>query len=557
MKPRLIVNHDLVAISKIIRTSENGAFTTMMVDLSKHKEAYLSEARSHIKMMNRALLSLEKTPDEGNFCHQIFRSVHTLKSLAATMGYSQSMSLCHAMENLLDILRDKKISLNKCTDLLFKCFDQLSENLKKIIANLAEPDTTHLVKKIDTLLINSNISSANKKLSDHVNHVKPEAEVFEKIQTIEVKVERLEILMNLAEELLVSKMKLDSVREEAELIAAVELLGRLITDLQYHVIQVRLVPIAFIFNRFPRMVRDLAKQQKKYIDLEIEGGEIELDRLWIDEIGGVITHLVRNSIDHGLEIPSVRKNANKPKNGKIKLRAIRTKETVVLEISDDGAGLNLEAIKARAIKQNILTPDATDHEIKEIIFSGLSTTKSVTLISGRGLGLSIAKQKVESIGGTIRVESTLGKGTSFFIEIPLSLAIINTLFVKVGEETYAIPIDSVERLLVVKREDFKNILNYEAIIFEETDIPIIRLSELFNEKSLALSKQSVVIIRKDGERLGLAVDGLVSTQDVIIKPLSLSVKNNKYFSGAAMTGSGKMVLILDATYLLRTQKPVH
>ncbi len=247
---------------------------------------------------------------------------------------------------------------------------------------------------------------------------------------------------------------------------AVESLGRLITDMQYHIIQIRLVPIGFIFNRFARMVRDLAQQQKKAISLEIEGGDIELDRLLLDEISQSINHLIRNAIDHGIEIPEERQKMNKPSAGTIKLRASRSKESAVIEVSDDGGGLDLQAIKLLGIKRHILKNDASMDEVCEVIFSGLSTTKAVTSISGRGLGLPIVKQKIESIGGRIKVKSISGKKTSFFIELPLNLAIIKTLFVRVDKEIYAIPIEAVERLLVISANEFKSIMNLEAIIFE-------------------------------------------------------------------------------------------
>lgn len=525
----------------------------MTIDLNKYREAYLNEARSYVKAMNRTLVELEKNPNNKKLFNDIFRATHTLKSISSTMGYEQNASLCHAMEDVFDAISHNKISLAVCTDLMFKCFDQLAINLKKISKNKAEIDASHLIQELQHLVIHKKSSE----IANFESQQQLETEVTEKIQTVEVKVERLDTLMNLAEEFLVNKMKFEAIIEQLdnpELTPAIESFGRLVTELQYHIMQARLVPAAFIFNRFLRMTRDLAKQQKKEIELQIEGADIELDRILVDELIGSITHLIRNAIDHGIELPDVRLRLKKKATGTIKLQISRSKEVARIEISDDGSGLDLPEIKKIAIKHNLISHDANDEEIIETIFSGISTAKSVTSLSGRGLGLSIVKQKIESIGGTLDVKSIPHKGTTFVIEFPLSLAIIKTLFVTVGEEIYAIPIDFVERLLIAEPADFKGIMNDEAIIFEKNDIPIIRLFNLFNTKVEQLDKLPVVIIRKGNERIGLVVEKLLSTEEVVIKPLTRSIRDNKYFSGAALIGSGKMILILDVAYLLQIRK---
>lgn len=523
----------------------------MPIDYNKHKEAYLSEAQSHIKTMNLSLVNFEKSPDEIKLLQDIFRAAHTLKSLAATMRYNESMALCHTIEDVLDAIRKNKLSLDQSADLLFESFDRLSLNLKKIAENSLELESENLISRLHNLIENRSVEK------NHNNKKNHEYIPIEKIHAIEVKVERLDTLMNLAEELLVSKMKFDAIEEQIdypELTPAVEALGRLITELQYHVMQIRLVPVGYIFNRFHRMARDLAKHQNKDVDLQVEGIDIELDRILIDELGESIAHLIRNAIDHGLETSEVREKMNKNPQGAIKLHATRSKESAIIEISDDGNGIDLDEIKNQAIKRGLVRPGASEDEIIDVIFSGVSTTKVVTAVSGRGLGLSIVKQKIESIGGTIRVESKPGKGTKFIIEIPLTVAIIKTLFVKVAGEIYAIPIDVVKRLLTVTANDFKGFLNNEVIIFEEIEIPIIRLSEIFGMKSTYLDKQPVVIIQKNKKTLGIVVDSLISTQEVVIKPLSQTIRHNKYFSGAAVIGSGEMVLILDPVYLLSVNK---
>lgn len=526
----------------------------MIFDLNKHKEAYLSEARSHIKTMNRALVALEKDNSNSKLLHELFRSVHTLKSLSATMRYDQSKCLCHAIEDVLDAIRHNRLSLMTCTDLIFEGIDKLSLSIKNISDNKAEIDTTDLVQRFNNLLIhNKNNEPLNS--NGELSHI--EANAIEKIQSIEVKIEQLDILMNLAEEFLVNKMKFEGIREQIdhpELPPAIESLGRLITELQYYMMQVRLVPIAFVFNRFDRMTRDLAKLQNKQVDLQIEGAEIELDRSLINEIAEAISHLIRNAIDHGLESPEVRKKLNKPERGTISLKVFRTKEAARIEVSDDGAGINIEQIKAYALKNNLIGYDATEKEILNTIFAGVSTADSVTEISGRGLGLSIVKLKIESIGGSMEVKTVSGQGTTFIITIPLTLAIIKTLLVKVGQQIYAIPTEFVERLLTVDSVDIKGFMNDEAIIFEGNNIPILRLHNLFKYTSSTLTKMPILIIQKGNERIGILVDELLETKDIIIKPLNRTIKDNKYFSGVALIGSGQLILILDIAYLFQFRR---
>jgi len=525
----------------------------MPEDLSKYKDTFLSEAKEHVDAMNKALLKLEKHPSKLELVSDIFRETHSLKSMSAAMDYNKTSQLCHAIEDILDMVRKKKVKPDKPIDILFESFDTLEASLKEISENKEELDTDKLVQKLQVL------SAGEEGLKAKDQMLKDESSAVEKVASIEVKVEKLDLLMNLAEELLINKMRLDRIKEELqnpELSAAVDTLGRLVTDIQYNIMQSRLVPIGFVFNRFPRVVRDLAKSQKKDIDLEIEGADIELDRGVIDEIGESLVHLIRNAVDHGIENADAREKTGKPAQGTIRLTAKRTKGLAVIEVSDDGAGLDIADIKSTAIKRGIISPGATEEEIMNSIFFGVSTTKQVTQVSGRGFGVNIVKEKIESIGGSIKVKSKLKERTTFSIEIPLTLAIIKSLFVGVGGKLYAIPLVNIARLVTVNRGDIKGMLNYEAIVLDEEDIPIARLEMLFGAPSLGLERQPIAIIRKGEERMGLAVDSFMSTQEIVIKPLNRLVKENKYFAGSTIIGSGEVVLILDVANLMLTKRSV-
>ena len=531
----------------------------MAENLTKYKETFLTEAKEHVGAMNKALLGLEKKPDKLEFVSDIFREAHTLKSMAAAMGYNKSSALCHAVEDVLDALRKKKIRLGDCADALFESFDTLESTLKELKKDKVEIDTTALAEKLQKI---ATAEDTDKRTVDAADKSAPSAEVsapsaVEKLESIEVKIGRLDRLMNLAEELLINKMGLDGIKESLqnpELTASVDSMSRLISELQYIVMQARLVPIGFVFNRFPRVVRDLAKAQKKEVNLETVGEDIELDRGVIDEIGDSLIHLIRNAVDHGIETPDERKKTGKPLQGTIRLSATSTKNSAVIKVADDGMGLDIDEIKSTAIKRGIISATASKEDIFNSIFSGVSTTKQVTQVSGRGFGVNIVKAKIDSINGSVSVDSEPKKGTTFTIEVPLTLAIIKALFVEVGDKSYAIPLVNIERLVTVNQKDIKGMLDYEAIVLKEEDIPIIRLDELFEAPSLNLEKQPIVIVTKGHERLGVAVDAVLTTQDIVIKPLSKLVRENKYFSGSTIIGSGEVVLILDVSNLILTKK---
>jgi len=542
----------------------------MVEDLNKYKDVFLSEAKEHIDSMNKSLLKLEKAPGKMELINGIFRAAHTLKSMAATMNYDKTATLCHAMEDALDSIKKKKIKLGKVVDILFECFDTLELTLKELRKNKDELDTDDLVEKLQRSATEKNAEKATSENTEKTNTNDTDLSVksagvedpsassaVANIQSIEVKVEKLDLLMNLAEELLINKMRLDRIKESLEipeLTAALDTLGRLITDVQYNVTQSRMVPVGFVFNRFPRMVRDLAKQQRKEVNLQMEGTDIELDRAVLDEIGESLVHLLRNAVDHGIEMPEQRRKAGKPAQGIIKLTATRTKGLAIIEVADDGAGFDLEDIKKTAVKRGVLSQGATKEDVVDSIFSGVSTTKQVTAISGRGFGLNIVKKKVESLGGAVKAESGLKKGTRFVIEMPLTLAIIKALFVEVGSRTYAIPLASIEKLVSVNEKDIKGMLNYEAIVLNEENIPITRLNVLFDTLHLSLDKLPIVIIRKGEEKLGLVVDALMSTQEIVVKPLNRLVRENKYFAGSTIIGSGEVVLILDVANLILSKR---
>jgi len=528
------------------------------MDMEKYRKTFLSEAKRHVATVNKSLLELEKNPTETAMMDEMFRALHTLKGMSATMHYDNMEKLCHAMEDVLDGIKNEKIDLTgNTTDALFECFDFLDLSLKQISENKPEGNVATLVDGLKRIT------------EGEEGEVKGEAglatmpHTLEKIQAIEVDVETLDTLMNLTEELLISKLKLDQIKTEAgidELTYVVDSLERVVEDTQYNIMQARMVPVGFIFNRFPRMIRDLAKQENKQVNLIMEGNEIKLDRALLDEIGEPLIHLLRNAVDHGIESPTERKEAGKKTEGTIRLTAKREKGYAIIEVEDDGRGLDLEKIKKSAVKQGLIFKEGGGKEqIMDLLFKGFSTTKKVTNVSGRGVGLNVVKNKVDNLGGEIKVESNPGKRSKFMIKLPLTLAIIKALFVGVGDQQYAVPISFIERLVSVKEKDVKGVLNYETIVLDEEDIPLIRLNNLFNIESNAESSdnQPIVVVKKEEEKFGLGVDSLLDEQDIVVKPLNKAVRENKYFAGSTIIGSGQAILILDVANLVVIRKKIN
>ncbi|CAG0978305.1 MAG: chemotaxis protein CheA [Candidatus Methanoperedens sp.] len=379
------------------------------------------------------------------------------------------------------------------------------------------------------------------------------------VQSVRVSIERLDSLMNLVGELIINKirlMQLASVHKLDDLVETLASLNRLTNDLQEEIMAARMVPIEQIFNRFPRMIRDLAKNQGKEIDLILEGGDIELDRTVLDEIGDPLVHILRNCVDHGIESPEVRKQNGKNPKGTIKLTAMREKNHVVIEAVDDGKGMDPQKMRETAVKKGLMTQEEaaklSDTDAINLSFmAGFSTADKVTEISGRGVGMDVVRTKIGGMGGSIKLESVLGKGTTLKLKLPLTVAIIHSLMVKVGSDIYAIPIANVIRDLSIKKEEIKTIKGEEVVLIRGEVLPLIRLHKLFDIKSNGSEELLVVVVERMGSNVGLVVDQVIGQQEVIIKNLDNNIlKGVKGFAGATILGDGNVALILDVGSLL-------
>lgn len=380
-------------------------------------------------------------------------------------------------------------------------------------------------------------------------------------RTIRVDIERLDVLMNLFSELLIDRVRLEVLADEinrTELTETVEHMTRVSSDLQNIVLKLRMVPVESVFNRFPRMIRDLAKSLDKRVELIVTGAETELDRTVIDEIGDPLVHLLRNSLDHGVEAMDDRLLAGKPAHGTIQLRAFHSGNQVFIEIEDDGKGINRDKVLAIAVKNGLITQDAaaslTDEEIFQFLFaSGFSTADKISDISGRGVGLDVVKTKISSLGGSVHVQSWPGQGTKFSVQLPLTLSIIGAMLIRIGHEKYALPLSSIVETAILPVDQIRKIHGKPMIDFRNTVIPLIELSNLLEcpgEHQLK-EEHEIIIIRKGDKLAACIVDELIGQQEIVLKSLGKYLTNLFAVSGATILGDGQVALILDTNALIK------
>ena len=696
------------------------------MDVTQYLEIFLDESKEHLQSLSDQFMILEQEPDNMDTINEIFRSAHTLKGMAGTMGYKRMQTLTHDMENVFSEVRNNTIKVDGAmVDLLFQCLDALEEYTENIqnTGDEGTNDNEHLIKALNDYLAKNSgdgapqpakeekkepakeepkqeagadpgkekwreiklgdtehtvIAEAKKQgkkclgvtvyvqescilkaaraflvykaleelgdmivsvpsaqdiedehfefdfsviiLTDadvetvknailnvseieaaYVGEVEPvqpeeavkpaaiaEAQPKEEEQpkkaapaapakaadkkpiskpivnrTVRVDIEKLDVLMNLVSELIIAKNSLVSTSSQEGILTnntfneQIEYLESVTTNLHESVMKVRMVPIETVVQKFPKMIRDLSKKLDKKMQLIMSGEETELDRTVVDEIGDPLMHLLRNSADHGLESAEVRKERGKPEVGSIFLNAYQDGNNVIIEVRDDGNGIDVEAVKKKAIERGTITPEQAenmaDKDVIGLLFlPSFSTSEKVTDVSGRGVGLDVVKSKIESLSGEVEVKTKLGEGSTFIIRLPLTLAIIQALMVEVGGEKYAIPLGSIQTIEDVEPAEIKYVQAKEVINLRGTVIPLIRLNEVLdNESTKKPDENLLVIIVKKGDKLaGLVVDELMGQQEIVIKSLGNYINKNKIISGATILGDGEIALILDTNALL-------
>lgn len=379
-------------------------------------------------------------------------------------------------------------------------------------------------------------------------------------KTVRVDIDRLDSLMNLVSELIIVKTQLEGIGsseiKDVSYGESVEYLERVTTSLHDAVMKVRMVPVEIVFNRFPRMIRDVSRKLNKEIDLVMSGEETELDRTVIDEIGDPLIHLLRNAADHGLETTQERLQLGKPRQGTVDLKAYQDGNNVVIEVDDDGRGIDVEVIRRSAVEKGVVSAEAaanlSDQEVIHLLFEpSFTMSKEITDVSGRGVGLDVVRSKITDLGGNIEVKTELGKGSKFIVRLPLTLAIIQALMVRVGDETYAIPLSNIQNIEDIKVSDIQYVQKQEVVMLRNEVIPIIRLHKILGvKKQEAQETIMVVIVKKADKQVGFVIDALIGQQEIVIKSLGKYLSGIKMIAGATILGNGEVALILDINTLI-------
>ncbi len=513
---------------------------------NNYREMYVSEALEHVELINKTLLQLEEKPEDRSYLDQVFRSAHTIKGMASTMGYEDTRELCKNIENIFDNIRNGAEKLtHHLTSALFACVDLLQQMISD---EKLKVDLTPYLKKLENP-------------EDEVGNLPERRSITTSASpTIRVKMSDLDSLVNLVGELLISKMRLEQTIHEENIDESKQVMmevNRLITDLQYQSMQVRLVPLSQVFSRFSRTVRDTSQKLGKKIDLKMDGSGIELDRSVLDSITDPLLHILRNCVDHGIESIEDRVKCGKPETGNISLTASRKGENIVITIVDDGKGIDAERVKEKAVANGIITQEEAnkmphDEAIQLIKSAGLSTAKEVTDVSGRGVGMDVVMSQVEAVGGFAKIISKKGNGTTIVLSLPLSLSIIRGLLVIVGGQRFVLPLSSIITTIEVKPEDIFDIHGTEVIKLQGRIIPLIKLSKFLkitNKESGDSEEITVVIIENDGKEHGFVVDKFEKNQDIVIKKLDQSESSN-LFSNATILPDGKVALVIDPSLLI-------
>jgi len=530
------------------------------IDLSMFLDDYLNDAKEGFQRINSALLALEKDHSQTEQLDEIFRAIHTLKSSSTMLEFSDIAELTHTCEDLLDRLRKHEVAVSGETiDVLF----EVTDTLEKMVQERAEGKGGTVEFQAVASKVKQLASGETYRRKQANPREAPETKTaviptIEKIETVRVQVDLLDALFNLAGELIINKNRLDNILADTankELKAALASMEHNISELQESVSAARLVPVGEIFQKFPRMVRDLAREAGKEIELVLEGSEIELDKAMLDTLSEPLIHLLKNAVDHGIEPAETRQKRKKKKSGMVKLAAKRAENHILIDVEDDGSGIDTARMKEVAVRKGFVSAEEAeslqDRDALNLLFEpGVTSAEEVTDVSGRGVGLDVVKNSVKRLGGTVEVATQKGKGTRFTLTLPLTTAVLQTLMVGVGKHIFAIPTDTVVETLEVKPEDIKEIRHEQVLVLRQEVIPFVKLNEVLNIPGGDDQDNLIAVVIHIGDRfLSLGVDTVVDQVENIVKPFDPIAQQFRGFSGGTILGDGRVALLLDTPNL--------
>ena len=535
------------------------------IDLSQFRDLFIDEGQEYVRTLNQCMLTLERTPDDADSLEAVFRAAHSLKGISATMGYDTLATLAHAAEDVLHKLRDGEWALTpELVELLFAATDTLQALVNDVAAGGTGLALSEAEGEADVTSTLEQLRGYEPTQRNQVFSAKPDFSVEQPRQPattmIRVDVRHLDALLNVVTEMVIHRSLLTRLGHRyslAPLNEALEAHERLLAQLQDAVLQMRMVSVGHVFGRFPRMVRDLLKAEGKEARLIIEGEDVELDRTALEALGDPLVHLLRNAIDHGLETPAEREANGKPRSGTLRLSARQERGLVIIEVSDDGRGIDQRRIGAAAVERGIVTAEAvaemSETQVLELIcHPGFSLSKKVTTVSGRGVGMSVVKRQMEALRGFLQIETQIGQGTTFRLQLPAMLALVRALLVSVGSERYALPTTHVERAIKLDPARIERVGDQELIhLGEELPssqgevLPLRRLDELLHVPDCASQPRHALIVRRNGHTFGLRVDEVLGHEEIVVKPLPPALRSAPGLAGVTILGEGQVMLILD------------
>lgn len=570
---------------------------------------FLIEAQEILDRLGEQLVTLEQDPSDSEQLNAVFRGFHTLKGGAGFLGIQPMVNLCHAAEETLGLVRAGQATLEpQHFDAAQQSLDWLQQMLDAIGAGEDPPHAPQML--IDQFDTRGDAATAAPKptaatsaapaaagadlISDDEFEAlldqlhgdgaptraaapapvarpapspakpaapKPAAKTGgETEQTIRVDTKRLDAIVNLVGELVLSRNRLKTLRariRDEELDRAVSSLDIATARLQTAVMRTRMQPVGKVFSRFPKVARDVARQLQKEVDLELVGAETELDRNLVEALADPLVHLVRNAIDHGVEVPSLREACSKPRAGHVRLSAQQEGDFVTIEIRDDGAGIDPERLRAKALEKGLIDPEAaarlTHDECLQLVFlPGFSTKAEVTDISGRGVGMDVVQSRIRELSGQITIHSDIGRGSRFVIRVPLTLAILPTLLVQAGDPVYALPLARVMEVLHAPSESLRWFDGQAVLDRQSHTLPLVDLRHWLQVDPVMTPLLTIVVLQMGEQRFGLIVDQVRGREEVVIKPLPRAVRGLPGYAGATLIGDGRMALILDVDGLRAT-----
>ena len=498
------------------------------MDTTKYLKLFLSESQEHLQRMDDLLLQLERSPGDGEAIDAMFREAHSLKGMSATMGFEEIRKIAHALEDFLDPFRKGLRSLDRqAIDLLLRSVDLLRTSLTQVATG-----------------------EGGDPPPDAPGPSAP-APPVRREGMLRVAPELLDDLVDLTSELLIAQGALENggQKDHSSLGEQVSRLHSLVRAVSHQAMRLRMVPFEVVIERFPRMVRDLAREAGKEIIFGIHGKELEMDRALLEALVDPLVHILRNAVDHGIEGPEERERRGKPREGTIRLEAWKEKDTVLIRVVDDGRGIDLQRVRRTAVARGLLSEEKasalSDIEALHLIaLPGFSTKDQITEVSGRGVGMDVVQSTVQSLQGSLQIESRLGEGTTITLKFPLTLLLLPTLLIQVADETYALPINQVRAILDCPLQEIESLGGRPVLNREGKQIPLIKLRTLLglpDSPTLSLA----LLVEVQGEEVGVVVDKILGSQEVVAKSLRSPLRGLRGLAGVTILGGGEVVLILD------------